>query len=253
MFGVRYGVAVALWLAAGLWLASAAPAPAASPYANWAAIVVAGDWRSLSGAPSPAFDNARRDVAAELVNIGFNPSNIQQFSMQPGRERDGRLLKSNVQTISDSLQELAGRATAGCLLYFTSHWRPGGLGIGNVALVPDAMAQLVDEACQNRPTVIVVSACYSGFLIPKLEAPNRLIMTAARKDRTSFGCGQGSQYPYFDECILAKMPVSSGFEDLADKVRTCVARLEQKRVVETPSEPQLFVGSQVAGKLPEWR
>jgi hypothetical protein len=248
---MRFGGVVALCIAASLWLVSVAAA--SSPYANWAAIVVAGDWRSLNGAPSAAFDNARRDVAASLVDIGFAPSNILQFSVRPGQEKDPGLLKSDVETISQSLNDLTDRATGGCLLYFTSHWKPGGLAIGNVAVVPDAMAQLVNDACGSRPTVIVVSACYSGFLIPKLQAPNRLIMTAARKDRTSFGCGQGNRYPYFDQCVLAKLPVSRSFEDLADKVRYCVASLEQKRAVETPSEPQLFVGSQLTGKLPLWR
>jgi hypothetical protein len=32
------------WLIAGLVLALSAPAKAASPFADWAAVVVAGDW-----------------------------------------------------------------------------------------------------------------------------------------------------------------------------------------------------------------
>lgn len=252
---MRWCGTVALGLAASVWLAAAGPVASPSPpspYANWAAIVVAGDWHTQGGLPSPVFDNARRDIAAQLLTIGFDPANVQQFSVRPGRDKVTRPTKTDLQNISTGLAALTSRATGGCLLYFTSHWKPGGLGVGNDKLVPEAMAQIVDDACAKRPTVIVVSACYSGFLIPKLQAPNRLIMTAARKDRTSFGCGQGTRYPYFDQCILARLPVSDGFEELADQVRACVARLEQERAVDNPSEPQLFIGAQLAGKLPSW-
>ncbi|MEO8114995.1 MAG: peptidase C13, partial [Phenylobacterium sp.] len=65
------------WLAGlltGLWLAAAAPATAqtaASPFEDWSAVVVAGDWHSHDGGPSEAFDNARRDVSRALQRIGF--------------------------------------------------------------------------------------------------------------------------------------------------------------------------------------
>ena len=39
-------------------------ARAAGPFADWAAVVVAGDFHAHSGADSEAFDNARRDVSA---------------------------------------------------------------------------------------------------------------------------------------------------------------------------------------------
>src|SRR5262249_45571710 len=44
----------------------------ASGYSNWAVVVVAGDWHAHDGSPSEIFDNARRDVADALVDIGFN-------------------------------------------------------------------------------------------------------------------------------------------------------------------------------------
>ncbi|MEO6380286.1 MAG: hypothetical protein ABIO37_19855, partial [Caulobacteraceae bacterium] len=42
-------------------------AQTASPFANWAAIVVAGDWRAHDGGPSEGFDNARRDISKALI------------------------------------------------------------------------------------------------------------------------------------------------------------------------------------------
>ena len=58
---------------AGL-IGCAAPVLAqAGAFSDWAAVVVAGDWRAHSGAPSEVFDNARRDVARSLVSAGFAP------------------------------------------------------------------------------------------------------------------------------------------------------------------------------------
>ena len=51
----------------------------AGPFSNWAAVVVAGDWHAHSGGPTEAFDNARRDVAQELTQLGFAKANIAQF------------------------------------------------------------------------------------------------------------------------------------------------------------------------------
>ena len=76
------------WLIAGLWLAVARAGRAASPFGDWAAVVVAGDWHAHSGGPSEAFDNARRDVAQALSAPGFAPANLRQFSVRPERYKD---------------------------------------------------------------------------------------------------------------------------------------------------------------------
>ncbi len=40
--------------------------------------------------------------------------------------------------------------------------------------------------------VLVINACYSGGFVPPLRGPGTLILTAARSDRSSFGCGSES-------------------------------------------------------------
>ena len=85
-------------------LISAPPAFAAAPsFANWAAVVVAGDWHAHSGAPSEVFDNARRDIAADLTRIGFSPYNVVQFSVRPARYPDVAPRSSDGQTIATTL------------------------------------------------------------------------------------------------------------------------------------------------------
>ena len=56
-------------------------------------------------------------------------------------------------------------------------------------LRPPELARALDAGCGQVPTVAVVSACYSGvFAAPPMTAPNRIVLTAARADRPSFGC-----------------------------------------------------------------
>src|SRR5689334_22752736 len=190
-----FGLCVAIGGAA-LWLLHA-PAPAqeakqqpavqssSTNFGHWAVVLVAGDYRAHSGAPSKVFDNGRRDLAQAFTKIGFNPANMVQFSVDydEGTEHAG------INEIANALQTVAARAKDGCLIYFTSHGVPEGIIVGDAVLRPNQMRDMVNRACDSRPSVIVMSACFSGVFVAPLQADNRIIMTAARPDRTSFGCG----------------------------------------------------------------
>jgi hypothetical protein len=99
---------------------------------------------------------------------------------------------------------------------------------------------------------VIVSACFSGVFVPVLEGDNRMIMTAARPDRTSFGCGQDNRYPYYDDCVVHTIPKVHSFPELADKVKDCVSQKEAETGASPPSDPQVFIGSRVADNLPTW-
>jgi hypothetical protein len=234
-------------------LVAASSAFAAGPFADWAAIVVAGDWHNHSGGPSEAFDNARRDVSYDLVRLGFLPDNVQQFSVRPDNYPPPRPLASDAHTIATTLWDLSNRTNAGCLVYFTSHGSPDGIVMGETTYAPSSLSQMLDNTCSDRPTVVIISACFSGVFVPALQAPNRMILTAARPDRTSFGCGQTDRYPYFDQCVLQMLPVSSDFVGLGRNVQSCVAAREKAEHVGPPSEPQLWVGATAQTSLPRWR
>jgi hypothetical protein len=222
----------------------------AAGLSDWAAIVVAGDWHSHSGAPSQVFDNARHDIAADLVRIGFSQNNILQFSVQsdryPGSEH------SDKQTIANDLWDLSNRTTGGCLVYFTSHGSPDGIVLDEGVMSPDSMAAMIDNACGSRPTVVFVAACYSGVFVNPLSGPNRFVMTAARPDRPSFGCGDNDHYTFFDNCWLDSIGNAGDFAGLAQAIRACVAKKE-KQIGAVPSEPQLQIGANAASELPRWR
>jgi hypothetical protein len=240
---------IGAWLLALLCVAAAAPA-AASPFSDWAAIVVAGDWHAHSGGPSEAFDNARRDVTQSFEQAGFDPANLRQFSVRPEQYKGVVLTKSDPQAIARALVELTAKAQGGCLLYFSSHGAPMGVVIDQQFLAPGVLAGMVDAACGKRPTVVIISACFSGVFVGPLAGSNRMVLTAARPDRSSFGCGEADKYPYFDQCVLETLPKVGDFGQLATSVQACVAARETKEGMKPPSEPQLFIGPALKPMLP---
>lgn len=241
----------------GLWVfdrPAAQPATETKPqshlvdFRHWAVVLVAGDFRAGSGAPSKVFNNGRRALAKAFARIGFAPANMVQFSADydQGTERAG------VMEIAGALQTMAAREKEGCLIYFTSHGTEDGIIVGEAVLSPRRMAQMVQSACGSRPSVIVMSACYSGQFVAPLQAQNRIIMTASRPDRTSFGCGELDDFTFFDDCFLRALPMVGDFPGLGGLVQQCVAEREGELKATPPSEPQVHVGPGVVFTL-RWR
>ncbi|HTK35719.1 MAG TPA: C13 family peptidase [Caulobacteraceae bacterium] len=243
--------AIAAWLTLAGLLALAQAAPEESgPFSNWAAVFVAGDWRAHSGGPSEAFDNARHDLAEAFIAAGFSRQNVREFSTHPERYPDGAPFPSQVQTIANELASLADPAKTGCLVYFTSHGSPEGAVVGAALLTPAVAKRMLDLTCGTRPTVVVMSACFSGVFVPALAGPNRMVLTAARRDRSSFGCGESDRYPYFDACVLESMGKAQDFAALGRSAIACVSRREKEEGLAPASEPQISIGGELRLELP---
>jgi len=207
-------------------------------FSHWAVVLVAGDYRAHSGAPSKVFDNAVADLTGAFTKIGFSKTNMARFSVD---YEDGTQ-HTSIPDIATAMQQVAARAKDGCLIYFTSHGVPGGIIVDDKVLSPSQMQDMVNTACGERPAVIVMSACYSGQFVTPLAGANRIIMTAARPDRTSFGCGEMDHYTFFDDCFLRAMPMAGDFPGLGGLVQQCVAEREVQMKATPPSEPQVSVG-----------
>jgi hypothetical protein len=238
-------------LAAALVISASASAEA-GPFSDWAAIVVAGDWHAHDGSPSEVFDNARHDLSIDLVHMGFESANVEEFSVRPDNYPQEHVQASDSHTIATSLWDLSNRTSGGCLVFFTSHGSPDGIVMGGNTYAPSSLSQMLDNTCSDRPTVVIISACFSGVFIPPLEAPNRMILTAARPDRTSFGCSQSLRYTFFDQCVLETLPASTDFPGLARGVQACVAAREKREHMQPASEPQLWLGANAQTALPRW-
>lgn len=212
-------------------------------FSDWAVGILAADWRDSHGVPIEAFENSRRELAKGFETAGFKAENITSMSLRPNAQ-NGRAMASDVAFAS--IGSKAQAATGGCLIYFTSHGVPEGMVLGREGLLsPARLDGLVDQWCGQRPTVVVVSACFSGAFVPALSKANRLVMTASRADRSSFGCSADAEYPYFDGCVLDSLPGADDFVDLASRTRRCVAQREYEERLVPASEPQVNVGADV--------
>jgi hypothetical protein len=106
------------------------------------------------------------------------------------------------------------------------------------------LAQLL-QPLTGRRTVIFLSACFSGSLLAELKSEDRIIVTAARADRASFGCRPAAQHTYFGEAVLRSFGQRDrSLQQIVADIRTDVAAQERAHG-QTPSEPQVYVGQHI--------
>lgn len=119
-------------------------------------------------------------------------------------------------------------------------------------LTPEDIRDALDAA-RIHWRIVIVSACYSGGFIPALRDARTLVITAARSDRTSFGCGNDSKITWFGKAFLTEaLNQTTDFHDAFLRARQTIASWE-RRDHETPSEPQYWAGSEIQKKLDAWR
>jgi hypothetical protein len=219
-------------------------ATAAKPFrtGDWEVVLAAGD------DAEPVFDNATRTFNQRLVAAGVSTGDIHRLSASPA-ELSSSVEPASAKTLLQRIAELPARPGDRCLVFLTSHGERGAgvwLARSNTALSPDELADALSRGCGPAPTVVIVSACYSGgFAAGRMAKPNRIILTAARSDRPSFGCQVHRRYNFFDECLLGALPKSTTWRMTFDKSVQCVRQME-RALGERPSEPQAYFGTAVA-------
>lgn len=110
------------------------------------------------------------------------------------------------------------------------------------------------DASGIRWRVIVVSACYSGGFIDALREARTLVLTAARADRPSFGCGTDSQITWFGKAFLAEaLNDTADFIEAHARARRAIEAWEREEGFEEASEPQIDIGTGIAAQLRRWR
>ena len=137
------------------------------------------------------------------------------------------------------------------VLYITSH---GGHDTGIVvqmngfygmrSLTGDMMSEMLEESgIKNR--IVIVAACYSGQIIDKLKNPNTLVITAADKDHTSFGCSDDADLTEFGRAYFKDaLPKTRNFITAFAEAKGLVAKREAELKI-SASNPQIFVGEKI--------
>jgi len=197
------------------------------------------------------FDNARKTLTTEFLHMGVLPANIKELSMNPHERKHGTMPSSAV-NLAGALRELSVGDQDACLIHMTSHGSQQGFYLRNgPPISPQALNRILDSSCGERPTVVLISACYSGvFVGPAMQKKNRIILTAARQDRTSFGCSAENEYTYWDSCLIDSLPKSDSWKSLYGMIQQCV-ETKESRLTYKPSLPQAYFGEQVSDlKIP---
>lgn len=110
--------------------------------------------------------------------------------------------------------------------------------------------RMLDEA-GIKWRVVVVSACFSGGFVEPLKSPYTVIATAADANQASFGCSDDRNFTYFGEAIFERqMARGVGIIPALDGARDIVLSMEKSGGFE-PSNPQLWWGNSVLGKMNE--
>jgi hypothetical protein len=119
-------------------------------------------------------------------------------------------------------------------------------------LTPEDLSQLLTEAGIGN-AVIVISACYSGGFIPALKSSRHMVITAARHDRPSFGCGNTDAATWFGRAFLIEaLNQTQDFKAAFEQARNTVKQRELAEG-EEPSYPQFYSGKSIGTPLMRWR
>ncbi len=217
-----------------LLLALANPAQAI----QWQSVFVAGD-NSIEN-----FDNGRKDLSQMFGQIG-QLNQVHLSSAQNEISETKGVWAATQPNLSSAFPDQTVGAGEGCLVHMTSHGAKSQgfyLALSGI-LSPASFAQFVNRRCGKAPTIVLISACFSGqFVTPALQGDNRVILTAASSERPSFGCSPDTRYTYWDNCLLQEVPRSRNWTDVATNVRNCIQARESAEGFES-SNPQSFIGT----------
>jgi hypothetical protein len=178
-------------------------------------------------------------------------------------------------SLRDTLKAVAARMDREqdiLFLFLTSHGsREHELVLSQDGMaLPDLPAKTLAAMLKEsgiRWKVIVVSACYSGGFIPPLRDERTLVITAARSDRTSFGCADENDFTYFGRAYFKEaLPNAGSFQHAFRQAEILVKEWERKDAADAAkaagkavkedkdneSLPQMHAGEAIEAHLKRW-
>lgn len=146
--------------------------------------------------------------------------------------------------------ELVDPAEDVLVLYATAHgfdqglaYHDGDHGYGVVS--PAWLRDVLGELRLER-RVLLLSACYSGVFVPYLATHDTAIITAAARDRTSFGCAAENDWTYFGDALVNRaLRQPQPLALAAAEARATIGGWETAQGL-TPSQPQVQIGAGAA-------
>lgn len=191
----------------------------------------------------------RFDAAGHIITLINNPQTLN---------RNPLASLSNLDSAIKAVAEKMDVNEDILLLFLTSHGsRDHELYVGMDPLPLDQIdSDDIADALSDTPIrwkVIVISACYSGGFIDALSDSGTMIITAARADRSSFGCGTESEITDFGSAFFVEgMNHNDSFDGAFAQAKQLISQWEE-RDNETHSEPQFVTTPQIDARLKQWR
>jgi hypothetical protein len=145
------------------------------------------------------------------------------------------------------IAELMNKSEDVLVVYTSGHGTPYGLyyndadnGYGIIS--PNRLRGILDGlGIRNR--VLILSACFSGVFVPRMQDENTAIVTAASADRSSFGCVAENDWTFFGDAMInhalrKPQPLAAAFTEANNLITSWEAQFPVR-----PSEPQVFIGA----------
>jgi hypothetical protein len=128
-----------------------------------------------------------------------------------------------------------------------------GASADDVFMTPSSLASALNALPETTQRTLVLQGCYSGGFIDSGKKEEDLrsignvtVLTAASKERPSFGCGMGDKRTYFGGAVLSALekteellPHVLNWEEIYRAAAATVSEMESKEGFK-PSEPQFY-------------
>jgi hypothetical protein len=193
---------------------------------------------------------ARRfDASGHELLLVNNPATLARYPLAT---------LTNLESAIDGVAKKMDRDNDILFVLLSSHGTPDHLLYVDMDPLPlDQIApeDLADVFAKSgiRYKVIVISACYSGGFIDALKSDATMIVTAARADRASFGCGTHSDITDFGRAFFVDgLNQNDTFSGAFAEASKLVDAWET-RAGEDHSLPQLVTTPRIEAQLKRWR
>jgi hypothetical protein len=193
----------------------------------------------------------RNDVlTAERSVLALDPNAIVFKLNNPALGQDADWPYATTENIAQVLKKASAMARPEdkVVVLMSTHGRPDVLSVNFAAqYYPHVNAKVLNQwltELRGKPTLLVLSACFSGSFLQTLGGPSRVILTAAAEDRSSFGCQFQSTNTYFIDALFNQPSLpNSTIEQLMAQAQVAIDKKERAQKLSPPSLPQIAIGS----------
>ena len=195
----------------------------------------------------------RNDVLlAEKLVKGIDPNALMLKLANAARDQSTEWPQATTENFALVMTKMAevARPQDRVLLFVSTHSNPGLLNINasgkNLQPITPRMLSEALAPLNKVPTLVVLSACYSGAFVEPLKAPNRVVLTATDARRTTFNCKYTGDHTPFAQALFDQPEADNrSVTEWMGEAQKSIAAQEKRRKLPA-SAPRIFVGDEAA-------